>query len=274
MMMAADDAAFESLTREISRVVGVPLDIYKSKCLRRRIAVRMRACGVHTFDEYLGVLSRTPAEYERLKDALTINVTRFYRNPETWDSLRTRFLPDLLRRRDGWLDVWSAGCASGEEAYTIAMLAAELAAAAGRGSWLERLRIEATDIDRASLAIAEAAVYRREAFQDTPADLVERHTRETPAGIAILPALRRRVSVRRFDLSQDRMPSASFDLIVCRNVVIYFDRPMQERLFAHFAEALRPGGFLVLGKVETLLGPARERLTLVDTRERIYQAAP
>jgi len=272
--MAADDAAFETLTREISRVVGVPLDIYKSKCLRRRIAVRMRACGVHTFDEYLGVLSRTPAEYERLTDALTINVTRFYRNPETWDSLRTRFLPDLLRRRDGWLDAWSAGCASGEEAYTIAMLAAELGAAAARGSWLERLRIDATDIDRASLGIAEAGVYRREAFQDTPTDLIERYTRETPAGIAILPALRRRVAVRRFDLSQDRMPGVSFDLIVCRNVVIYFDRPMQERLFAHFAEALLPGGFLVLGKVETLLGAARDRLTLVDTRERIYQAAP
>ncbi len=269
--MAADDAGFETLTREISRVVGLPLDIYKSKCLRRRIAVRMRACGVHTFDEYRGVLGRTPAEYERLKDALTINVTRFYRNPETWESLRTRFLPDLLRARDGWLDAWSAGCSSGEEPYTIAMLVADLAAAAGRGSWLDRLRIEATDIDRESLAHATAAVYRREAFQETPPGLAERHTRETPAGLAILPSLRRRVSVRRFDLSQDRMPTGSFDLIVCRNVVIYFDRPMQERLFAHFVEALRPGGLLVLGKVESLLGPARERLSLVDTRERIYR---
>jgi chemotaxis methyl-accepting protein methylase len=271
--MAADDAAFEALTREISRVVGVPLEIYKSKCLRRRIAVRMRACGAHTFDEYRGVLARTPAEYERLKDALTINVTRFFRNPETWDSLRTRFLPELLRDRDGWIDAWSAGCSSGEEPYTIAMLIAELAAAAGRASWLERLRIEATDIDRECLTQAGAAVYRRDAFQETPPALVERHTRETPAGLAIDPALRRRVNVRRFDLSQERMAPASFDLIVCRNVVIYFDRTMQERLFAHFAEALRPAGLLVLGKVETLLGPARERLTLVDTRERIYRSA-
>ncbi|HEU4827905.1 MAG TPA: protein-glutamate O-methyltransferase CheR [Gemmatimonadales bacterium] len=270
--MAADDAAFETLTREISRVVGVPLDIYKAKCLRRRIAVRMRACGVHTFDEYLGVLGRTPAEYERLKDALTINVTRFYRNSETWDSLRSRFLPDLLRERDGWLDVWSAGCSSGEEPYTVAMLVAELAAASGRASWLDRLRIEATDIDRESLALASAAVYRREAFQETPPDMVARHTREIPAGLAIVPALRRRVHVRRFDLSQERMAAGSFDLIICRNVVIYFDRPMQERLFAHFADSLRPGGLLVLGKVETLLGPARDRLTLVDTRERIYRA--
>jgi chemotaxis protein methyltransferase CheR len=272
--MSTDDAAFETLTREISRVVGVPLDIYKSKCLRRRIAVRMRACGAHTFDEYLGVLNRTPAEYERLRDALTINVTRFYRNPETWESLRARFLPDLLRARDGWLDVWSAGCSSGEEPYTIAMLVAELAAAAGRASWMDRLRIQATDIDRESLAHAGSAVYRREAFQDMPSGLLGRYTRETPAGIAILPVIRRCVTVRRFDLSQERMGAGSFDLIVCRNVVIYFDRPMQERLFAHFADALRPGGVLVLGKVESLLGPARERLALVDTRERIFRAAP
>lgn len=271
--MAADDAAFETLTREISRVVGVSLDIYKSKCLRRRIAVRMRACGVHTFDEYLGLLGSTPAEYERLKDALTINVTRFYRNSETWDSLRTRFLPDLLRRRDGWLDVWSAGCSSGEEPYTIAMLVAELAAAAGRASWLERLRIDATDIDRESLALAGAAVYRREAFQETPPDMVVRHTRETPAGIAILPSLRRRVEVRRFDLSREQMAPASFDLIVCRNVVIYFDRPMQERLFQLFTDSLLPGGYLVLGKVESLTGPARDRLQLVDARERVYRRA-
>ena len=272
--MTADDASFQALTREISRVVGVSLDSYKSKCLRRRIAVRMRACGVHTFHEYQDVLDRTPAEYERLKDALTINVTRFYRNPETWESLRTRFLLELWRQREGWLDVWSAGCSSGEEPYTIAMLVAEVAAAEGRGSWLDRLRIVATDIDRESLDQASAGIYRREAFQEAPPRMIERHARETPAGLAILPALRRRVSIRRFDLSSERMEPESFDLIVCRNVVIYFDRPMQERLFAHFADALRPGGLLVLGKVETLLGPARERLTLVDTRERIYRAGP
>lgn len=273
-MISADDPGFEKLTRQIADAGGFPVEIYKEKCLRRRIAVRMRACGVHTFHEYARVLASTPAEYERLKDAITINVTRFYRNPETWDRLRERFLPQLWLEREGWLDVWSAGCSSGEEPYTMAMAVAELCRERGRPEWLERLRVDATDIDRESLALAHAATYRREAFQETPLPLVERYTRETAAGIEIVPPLRKRVLARPFDLSRDVMPQRSCDLILCRNVVIYFDRPMQERLFAGFAHALRPGGFLVLGKVETLLGPARDQLTLVDTRERIYRMAP
>jgi len=272
--MMTDDAAFEALTRRLSGAVGLELDIYKSKCLRRRIAVRMRACGVHTYDEYLTHLERTPEEYQRLKDAITINVTRFYRNAETWNSLRTRFLPSLWREREGTLLGWSAGCSSGEEPYTLAMILAELCAAEGRPSWLSRVRIDATDIDRVSLVRASAATYRPAAFQETPPDLVRRHTRETAAGVEVVPEVRRLVSVREFNLSRDSIRPDSYDIILCRNVVIYFDRPMQERLFAAFADALRPGGLLVLGKVETLLGPARDRLTMVDTRERIYRAAP
>ena len=271
--MSADDAGFEELTGLISSEVGVTLGAYKDKCLRRRIAVRMRACGVHTYPEYGAVLRRSPEEYERLKDALTINVTRFYRNPETWDALRARFLPALWDARQGRLAVWSAGCSSGEEPYTIAMIVAALAELRGRASWLERLTVDATDIDRASLDHAAAARYRREAFQEAPADFAVRYAREVPGGLAVAPAIRRQVSFRRFDLTREDAPTAAYDLVMCRNVVIYFDRPTQERLFGAFAGALRPGGLLVLGKVETLLGPARERLELVDTRERIYRRA-
>lgn len=270
-MMASDPASFEALTRRISRETGLSLDAYKDKCLRRRIAVRMRACGVHTYDDYCELLERTPPEYERLKDALTINVTRFYRNPETWDSLRSRFLPALWDDRAGRVDVWSAGCASGEEAYTIAMVVAELAAERGRTDWLDRLRIDATDIDRSSLDRAARACYQPAAFQETPPALVQRYTRETPDGVEVVADIRQRVTIRRLDLHGVQPPRQGYDLIFCRNVVIYFDRPMQEQLFLGFYEALRPGGLLVLGKVETLLGPARERLTLADTRERIYR---
>jgi chemotaxis methyl-accepting protein methylase len=271
--VTADDAAFQELTGLISRQVGVSLDAYKTKCLRRRIAVRMRACGVHTFPDYGAVLRRSPEEYERLKDALTINVTRFYRNPETWDALRARFLPELWEARGGRIAAWSAGCSSGEEPYTIAMIVAALAELRGRASWLERLTVDATDIDRASLAHAEAGRYRREAFQETPADFLVRYVEEAPDGLVVVPAIRRQVRVRRFDLTREEAPRAAYDLVMCRNVVIYFDRPTQERLFSAFVDALRPGGLLVLGKVETLLGPAREALELADARERIYRRA-
>ena len=121
----------------------------------------MRACGVHTYEDYRMLLDRSPNEYERLRDALTINVTRFYRNAETWNLLRRDVLPALLDRRRGEVRVWSAGCSSGEEPYTLAMLAADHLDRAGRGDELARLTIDATDIDRASLDRAQAARYRQ-----------------------------------------------------------------------------------------------------------------
>jgi chemotaxis methyl-accepting protein methylase len=264
------DEGFTSLTSEISRAAGLSLDVYKDKCLRRRIAVRMRACGVHTYAEYQALLARTPSEYEHLKDAITINVTRFFRNAETWQRLALDHLPALLARVSGPIRVWSAGCSSGEEAYGVAILVAEAAGEAGDSRGLERVQVEATDIDRRSLERATEACYRAEALAETPPDVRVRYFEPDGAGWRVAPAVRRRVRVRRHDLGREPPPGV-FHLIVCRNVVIYFERPTQERLFSTFVDALVPDGLLVLGKVETLFGPARERLRLVDPRERIYR---
>ncbi len=273
-MTAANEELELELARRVMRAAGLPADVYKDKCLRRRIAVRMRACGVHTYEEYLDLLDRTPAETERLRDALTINVTRFYRNRETWEALRTRVLPALWTAREGRLAVWSAGCASGEEPYTIAMLVAEIAREAGRPAWLDRLQVDATDIDRLSLERAAAARYRADALVELPASLRDRYLVPDGAEFRVAPVIRDRVDVRRLELGADAPRRTEYDAILCRNVVIYFDRPMQERLFVSFASRLAPGGLLILGKVETLLGPARDHLQLVDVRERIYRRVP
>ncbi len=272
-MTAADDALTAALSRRITDAAGLTPDVYKDKCLRRRIAVRMRACGVHTYTDYLAVLQRVPPECERLRDALTINVTRFYRNRETWDLLRGSIVPELVAAREGRIAAWSAGCASGEEAYTVAMLVAEADRAAGHAERLDRLEIDATDVDRASLERAVSARYRPDAITELPADLAARYLVPETEGYRVVPELIRRVTVSRLDLGADPPLRPAYDLILCRNVVIYFDRPMQERLFLTFASRLSPGGVLVLGKVETLLGPARDRLHLVDARERIYRRA-
>lgn len=268
-----DDDGFRALTRRVSREAGLALDAYKDKCLRRRLLVRMRACGVHSYADYLAVLDRRPEEWEKLKDALTINVTRFYRNPETWDRLRADLLPSLLAARQGRVTAWSAGCASGEEPYTLAMLVTEVAAEMGHAGWAERARIDATDIDRESLARAAAARYPAASFLEAPAWLTERYCGREGEEWTVREAVKRLVQVSRFDLIRQAPPVEAYDLILCRNVVIYFDRATQERLFSAFAAALRPAGVLVLGKVETLLGPAREGLTLVDARERIFRRA-
>lgn len=269
-MIPADERAFATLSAKISAESGLAIDLYKDKCIRRRIAVRMRACGAHTYADYMRVLERTPTEYERLKDALTINVTRFFRNPETWARLGRELGPPLWAPA-GTLRCWSAGCASGEEAYTLAIVAAEAAAARGEPDALARVSVDATDIDRESLVRARDAHYGATALVETPPALVERYFAAEGVSHRAIEPLRRRVHVARFDLARQRPPARTYHVIACRNVVIYFDRPLQERLFATFADALVPGGLLVLGKVETLFGPAREVFQIVDPRERLFR---
>jgi chemotaxis methyl-accepting protein methylase len=268
---AADDAGFEALARRISRSAGFAVEAYKDKCVRRRIAVRMRACGVHSYADYQALLDRSPLEYERLRDALTINVTRFYRNAETWNLLRRDVLPVLCRPEPGEVRMWSAGCSSGEEAYTLAILAAEHFESTGRSRELCRLHVDATDVDRQSLERARAARYRRETLLEMPPDLTRRYFEAAGLELQVVPRVRDRVLVRTLDLSAGRPLRRDYHMIVCRNVLIYFDRPMQERLFQLFTDCLAPGGYLVLGKVESLVGPVRDRLQLVDARERVYR---
>ena len=255
MSKAPQERAFEALTDKISRERGVSCGSYKDKCLKRRIAVRMRARGVHTYEDYGAILDGDAHEYQELLDALTINVTKFFRNAETWYALGP-YLGALARSRPS-LRVWSAGCASGEEPYTIAVLLAE---AGAQGL------IDATDVDRLSLERTRQAKYPDAAFTEMPANLRRRYFRDGQP----LEPVRELVRVLAHDLMREPPPHPPYDLIVCRNVVIYFERQAQERLFQVFVDALAPGGVLLLGKVETLFGPARERLTLVDPRERIY----
>ena len=242
---------------------GLPVSSYREPCLRRRLAVRMRARGVHTFGDYASLLDRVPEELDLLLDALTINVTRFFRNPETYAVLRQRVVPELAGP-GGRLAVWSAGSASGEEAYSLAILFAERA---GRA----RVRIDASDLDPGALAAAERAEYSPAAVADVPPEL--RATAFAPGGppYRVTDRVRRLVRLVRHDLTRDPAPSPPYQLIVCRNVVIYFERPAQERLFELFYEALVPGGWLLLGKVETLFGRARTLFRTEDVRERLFR---
>lgn len=269
MTAEPDEPALKALTEKISRARGVCCEAYKERCLRRRLAVRMRARGVHTFEDYSQVLDADAAEYDRLLDTLTINVTKFWRNAETWQALAP-YLVELWNARHGHMRVWSAGCASGEEPYTLAVALAETARGLREDSLLERARIDATDVDRESLDRTRAGEFPAGTFSEMPDDLTRRYF-TSGATRRPLPALEQIVRVRRHDLTREPPPQPPYDLIVCRNVVIYFDRPMQERLFQTFVDGLVPGGILLLGKVETLVGPARERLKLEDPRERIYR---
>jgi chemotaxis methyl-accepting protein methylase len=270
-MSPLDEPGFAALARRISQGAGFAVEVYKDKCIRRRIAVRMRACGVHTYRDYQAILDRSPTEVERLRDALTINVTRFYRNADTWNLLRRDLIPRLFASGRGEIRAWSAGCSSGEEPYTLAILAADHLDRAGRPAELDRLIVDATDVDRLSLERARAARYQADGLSEMPPDLARRYLEPADREFQVTERVRSRVWVRRVDLNRQRPPRRDYHLVLCRNVLIYFDRPTQERLFQVFFESLAPGGYLVLGKVESLFGMARERLALVDPRERVYR---
>jgi len=263
---------FLQLTRKISADRGFGCASYKEKCLRRRIAVRMRARGVHTYDDYARILDVDAAEYDRLLDALTINVTKLFRNWEVYAALSTRVVPALWHSDAPAIRVWSAGCASGEEPYSLAILFHRYASTSGMLSQLGRVRVLGTDIDKASLAAAARGEFEPADFADTPDELRQRYF-SPEAPFTVVPGIRPMVRFERHDLLVDPAPSGPFEMIVCRNVLIYFDRDTQERLFERFHRALAPGGVLVLGKVETLLGEARSKFSPIDARERIFRRA-
>lgn len=270
MIDAALDPDFAVLTDKIARERGFGCASYKEKCLRRRIAVRMRARGVLTYTQYARVLDADTREWDLLLDALTINVTKLFRNWETFDAIARLVLPALWERPEPRLRMWSAGCSSGEEAYSLAILAHRFLAGRGEAHRLDRVQVLGTDIDRASLEAARVGAYAEGAFADTPPELRARYF-GNGAPHAVRPAVRDVVRFARLDLLREAPPPGPQHLIVCRNVIIYFDRDTQEALFARFHDALAPGGFLVLGKVESLFGPARSRFVPVDARERIFR---
>jgi chemotaxis methyl-accepting protein methylase len=271
LLTQGDDAGFHALMAKITRDRGFQCSSYKDKCLRRRIAVRMRAKGSITHSEYAGILDADPREYDRLVRSLTINVTKFFRNWETFSVIQQKVVPALWERRERELRVWSAGCASGEEAYSLAILMHKYAVERSDLSRLDRLSIVGTDIDAHCLEDAEAAEYGETALGDTPATLRQDYFTDVGGRYAMLPEVRRLVKFQCSDLLRSDPPFEDIHLIVCRNVVIYFEREAQDALFEEFHRALAPGGFLVLGKVETLLGSARSMFSPVNARERIFR---
>ncbi|MBA3889056.1 MAG: protein-glutamate O-methyltransferase CheR [Gemmatimonadaceae bacterium] len=267
---ASDEAGFRLLTEKIARERRFGCASYKEKCLRRRIAVRMRARGVHAFADYAQLLDADAREYDRLIDALTINVTRLFRNREVYEVLERIVIPTVWSRPDGPLRVWSAGCSSGEEPYSLAVLFHLHASRLDEVARLSRLDVLGTDIDRVSLENAARGGFDAGDFAETPEVVRTAYFGAEPP-FTVRDDVRRMVRFATVDLLHDPAPPGPHHLILCRNVLIYFDRDSQERLFSTFFDALAPGGFLVLGKVETLLGDARRRFTAVDARERIFQ---
>ena len=261
----------QALLEQIRQERGVDLGSYKPSFLQRRLAMRLRARGCPDYAAYGQLLRHDPAEYGPLLDALTINLTRFFRDATAFQAIQDKLLPELLRSRSSKrrLRVWSAGCAAGEEPYSLAIMLRECP-----GADLPRWRLEilATDLDNKVLDKARQGLYDPFSFQGLAPHYqpwIDRYFAPGPQR-QLAAEVRGMVTFQKHDLIQGPPPS-DLDLILCRNVLIYFDRPQQDRLYPAFHQALRADGFLVLGKAEIMPMAWSHHFVPVDRREHIYR---
>jgi two-component system CheB/CheR fusion protein len=248
--VSAPDPKFEQLLAFVRDERGFDYTGYRRPTLMRRFEKRMQAVGAADWDAYRVYLSQHSEEFAELFNTILINVTGFFRDAETWEIVAAEVIPRLLDEREdeALLRVWSAGCASGEEPYTVAMLLAE---ALGEEGFRRRVKIYATDVDDEALAEARDATYTLKQLEKVPSELRERYFQQANHGFAFRNDLRRAVIFGRNDLHRDP-PISRVDLLVSRNTLMYFGPELQQRILANFYFALNRGGFLVVGKAEAL----------------------
>jgi two-component system, chemotaxis family, CheB/CheR fusion protein len=244
---------------------------YKPTTLARRIRKRMAALDIHSFSAYQDHLEVHPDEFTTLFNTILINVTGFFRDPQAWDMVRTQVLPRIVAVKAPGepIRAWSAGCASGEEAYTLAMV---LADALGADQFRERVKIYATDVDEDALNAARHAAYTTRQIESVPPELLDRYFDHLDGMYLFRKDFRRQVIFGRHDLLADS-PISRVDLLVCRNTLMYFNSEAQARILSRFHFALNEGGFLFLGRAETLMTQGQIFLPL-DVKRRISQKAP
>jgi two-component system, chemotaxis family, CheB/CheR fusion protein len=266
---AAEEGLLRTFLDQLRERSGVDFNSYKMPTIMRRLQRRMVATGADDLDSYVHQLQTRPDEYQRLISSFLIKVTQFFRDPELFTYLREQVVPSLVaeaRQRGNDLRIWSAGCATGEEAYSLAILVSE-----ALGDELDEfnVRIFATDLDLDAVAYARRGVYPASALVDVPADLIERYFSDLNGDFEVRKRLRALTVFGQHDLGQ-RAPFPRIDLALCRNVLIYFTNDLQRRALQLFAFSLRTGGYLVLGQAETT-SPLGQYFSADHPRLRIYR---
>jgi two-component system CheB/CheR fusion protein len=267
----AEQQGFEELLDYLKLSRGFDFTGYKRSSLERRIAKRMQEVDVAEFEDYEDYLEVHPEEFRELFNTICINVTGFFRDKASWDYMAAEVVPSLREAipTGAPIRVWSAGCASGEEAYTTAIVLAE---ELGLEGYAERVKIYATDVDEDALAIARQGTYDADRLADVPSELVERYFEPNGDGLTFRKDLRRTVIFGRNDLVQDA-PISRIDLLICRNTLMYFNAETQTRILAHFHFSLNQRGYLFLGKSEMLITRG-DMFTPVSTKGRVFRKVP
>ena len=243
---------------------------YRESTLTRRIGRRLRARGVETYASYAHLLDKDPSEYDRLFKDLTINVTSFFRDEVAFRALQEIVLPTLINKDTGTprnLRIWSAGCATGEESYSIAMLLLEML---GPEISQREVTILGTDVDTEALHRAREGWFTPKNVENIRPSLLDRYFVPEGDGFRVYSALKQLITFETHDLVTDS-PYSALDLVVCRNVLIYFTPTLQTRVLKAFHDGLKEGGFLLLGKAEVLLGEAKTNFNCQDIKAKLFQ---
>ncbi|MFC6092633.1 CheR family methyltransferase [Saccharothrix lopnurensis] len=265
------DSKLEAVLKYLKETRGFDFTGYKRTSLARRVRRRMSHVGIDDFADYLDLLQVNPEEFDALFNTILINVTDFFRDTEAWEHIRAEVIPLLLAERgpDDPVRVWSAGCAGGQEAYTLAMVLADVL---GPERFRQRVKIYATDVDDEALTQARQASYSAGEVHNLPEEQLQRYFEQQGNRYVFRKDLRRSVIFGRNDLVQDA-PISRIDLLVCRNTLMYFNAETQGKILNRFHFALSPRGMLFLGKAEMLLSHTRI-FDPVDLKRRTFRRTP
>lgn len=251
------DQDYVDFIRKINSSTGINLAEYKETQMKRRLTTLRLKYGFHTFVSFYEGMMKDKELLHEFLDRMTINVSEFWRNPNRWEVLRDKVLPELIRSGSSKMKLWSAACSTGEEPYTLAMILAEQ-------KLLLNSTIIATDIDDGALAKAKQGLYLERSLKDVPKSVAVKYFTEEGPLYRFNEQLKKEVRFQKQNLLTDRFDSG-FDLIVCRNVMIYFTEEAKHKLYRKFAESLRPGGMLFVGSTEQIFNPDQYGLESAET---------
>jgi two-component system CheB/CheR fusion protein len=250
---------------------GKDLSNYRLSCIQRRVSLRMTILKIATLDEYMNFLTAHPAEIEHLLDTVTIHVTEFFRDPEVFDAIAKDILPEIISRKlrspSRTIRVWSAGCSTGEETYSLAIIMKRQLRLVGADLALE---IYGTDVSGDAVAAATEGVYDARKLEGVPEDIRRKCFEAKGTAYRVVSDARRCVGFSVHDLFS-APPFSMLDLIVCRNVLIHFDQRARDGVLKGFHAALGDSRLLILGKSEAVAGAALDWYELVDPRNKVYR---
>ncbi|MBP1999541.1 chemotaxis protein methyltransferase CheR [Paenibacillus shirakamiensis] len=250
------DPDYSGFIRQVKQHTGIDLAQYKEAQMKRRLTTLRMKNGYTSFDDFFTAMMQDKKLFHEFLDKMTINVSEFWRNPNRWEILRDTVLPELLETKPR-LKIWSAACSTGEEPYTLAMIMADL-------GLLSQTTLVASDLDEGALAKAKEGLYLDRSLKDVPAQVATRYFRPEGVMFRFDENLKKSVQFKKQNLLLDRFDQ-DFDLIVCRNVMIYFTEEAKHDLYMKFAQALRPGGMLFVGSTEQIFSPAKYGLETSET---------